>query len=354
MSTVNANDRLNRLFNEPNREDIKYFLATSIEEEVSLLYRFADDIRKKYVGDAVHLRGIIEFSNYCRRGCLYCGINCANPNVVRYRIPKEEIVSICKDAYKHGYKTVVLQSGEDSFYKIEDYLYIIREIKKAGDISITLACGEKEIEDYLLFFQAGADRYLLKHETSDPELYDRLNPGMSLENRIKCLKGLKRIGYQTGSGIMIGLPGQTLDSIADDILFFLEMDIDMIGCGPFIPHPETPLRDAPVGSEELTYRVLALNRIVTRDTLLPATTALSTINEKDGRTFALQRGANVVMPNLTPFQYRKLYEIYPNKKRIEVSSANFREELKNQIESIGRFISDSPGDRYFTKPNTTC
>ncbi len=344
------NHRLRRLYNEPNREDIIYFLETSQKDELNALYSFADQIRKQYVGDAVHLRAIIEFSNYCRCGCLYCGINRANTRVQRYRISREEIVSIAADAYKSGYRTVVLQSGEDPTYSIDDYIYIIRKIKKLGDIAITLACGEKEEEEYFYFYSAGADRYLLKHETSDPILYDRLNPGMSLENRIKCLKTLKRIGYQTGSGIMIGLPGQTIESIADDILFFLEMDIDMIGCGPFIPHPDTPLKDSPVGSEELTYRVLAINRIVTRNTLLPATTALSTINEHEGRKLALMRGANVVMPNVTPLKYRQLYEIYPNKKRIEVSSTDMIRDLETQFHQIGRYISHSPGDRYQEDP----
>jgi biotin synthase len=222
----------------------------------------------------------------------------------------EEIVAAAKAAYDKGFRTVVLQSGEDSFYTNEDYIFIIKQIKAFGDIAVTLAFGEKSEAEYRAYFEAGADRYLLKHETSDRELYHALNPGMSYENRIRCLKILKKIGFQVGSGIMIGLPGQSLESIADDILLFLELDLDMMGCGPFIPHPVTPLADARLGSVDLTYRVLALNRIVSCNAHLPVTTALLTLDE-GARELGLKRGANVIMPNLTPEKYRRLYDIYP-------------------------------------------
>ncbi len=337
------NQRLQQLFDGPTVDDILFYLETNQAEEVEALYSFADETREKYVGGSVHLRAIIEFSNYCRRGCCYCGINRTNKNIKRYRIPPKEIVGIARDAYFKGYKTVVLQSGEDPHYTLSDYLFIISEIKKTGNLAITLAFGEKNEEEYRAYFEAGADRFLLKHETSDPGLYKELNPGMSLENRINCLKTLKAIGFETGGGIMIGLPGQTLESIAKDLLLFKELDLDMIGCGPFIPHPETPLRDYPPGTAEMTYRVLALNRVIMRDINLPATTALSTVDETEGRRLALQRGANVVMPNFTPPKYRRYYDIYPNKKRIEVSNMDYRNELETMLSGMGRYVSRSAG-----------
>lgn len=337
--------RLTKLYTHPIKEDILHFLRTGNPEELKSLYYRADEIRKKYVGDGIHLRAIIEFSNYCRRGCIYCGINKNCRTITRYRIPPHEIIQIAADAVAKGYRTIVLQSGEDPNYTIEDYKTIISGIKSRGDVAITLACGEKTEEEYRIFFNAGAERYLLKHETSDRDLYHRLNPGMSYDNRIDCLKVLKKIGFQAGSGIMIGLPGQTYESIAEDILLFKELDIDMIGCGPFIAHPSTGLKENEMDREDITYRVLALNRIVTRSAHLPATTALSTINETDARKLALSRGANVIMPNETPQKYRQYYEIYPNKKRIEISNSDFRRDLHELAASLGRFISDSHGHR---------
>ncbi len=343
---MNIQQRLDRLYQEPGKEDILYFLNTPNQDELEALYQRADQVRKQYVGDALHLRSIIEFTNHCRRGCLYCGINKNCIDVTRYRIPKDEIVALAQDAYDKGYRTVVLQSGEDPHYTTEDYIYIIKGIKAVGDkdMAVTLAIGEKSEEEYRTYFKAGADRYLLKHETSDKELYEKLNPGMSFENRIDALKLLKQIGYQLGSGIMIGLPGQTLQSLAGDILLFKELDIDMIGCGPYIAHPDTPLQEnKDMDREDLTYRVLALNRIVTRNTHLPATTALSTINTVDARKLALTRGANVIMPNETPHKYRQYYEIYPNKKRIEISDTDFRKELQTLAASLNRHLADGPG-----------
>jgi len=347
VDTSNVSNRLKRLYLKPNKEDILFYLSTDDENQLEELYRFADDVRRAHVGDAIHLRAIIEFSNYCRRGCLYCGINKHNKGITRYRMAPEEIIATAREAYRKGYRTVVLQSGEDEGYSRDDYIRSIKGIKEINNMAVTLAVGEKNIEEYRAYRDAGADRFLLKHETSDPELYEKLNPGMSYKNRINCLKELKKMGFQVGSGIMLGLPGQTLRSIADDILLFLELDIDMIGCGPFISHPDTPLKqsDNDILGEDLSYRVLALNRIVTRDTHLPATTALSTVNEEDGRILALKRGANVVMPNMTPQNYRRFYEIYPNKKRIEVSSEDFRKELSNLAATLGRHISDTHGHR---------
>ncbi len=342
---MDIKQRLNQLFENPNKEDILYFLKTRQPDHIEALYRFADHVREQFVGDAVHLRAIIEFSNYCTQGCRYCGLNVANQKIKRYRMGPDEIVAAACNAYKLGYQTVVLQSGEDPYYSRKDYRLTIKAIKECGVPAITLSIGEKTRDDYRAYLKAGADRFLLKHETSDPTLFKALNPQRKVITRPKHLKSLKTVGFQIGGGIMIGLPAQTLASIANDILLFKELDLDMIGCGPFIPHPGTPMGRAESGREELTYRVLALNRIVTRDTHLPATTSLSTLNETDARRLALQRGANVIMPNLTPPEYRKHYVIYPNKNRIEVSTGAFRKELEALIVSLGRHISDTPGHR---------
>jgi len=340
---MNINERLNQLFENPNKEDILYFLKTRQREDVEALYRFADDVREQFAGDAVHLWASIEFSNRCKQKCLYCGINMTNKTVKRYRMEPDEIVAAAREAYQAGYKTVVLQSGEDPDYSRKDYRYIIREIKKCGVQAITLSIGEKTRDDYRAYYNAGADGFLLKHETSDSNLYDAFNPERDLKNRIRHLKSLETIGFRTGGGIMIGLPAQTPGSIADDILLFKKLDLDMIDCGPFIPHPDTPLGQAESGSEELTCRVLALNRIVTRDTHLPVTTSLSPLDETGARKLALQRGANVIMPNLTPLKYRLHYEIYPNKNRINIDPEDYRKELETLITSLGRHITGTPG-----------
>ena len=309
-TTTDVVRRLDRLSLKPEKQDILYFLETRDPEALELLYLCANEVRREQVGDVVHFRAIVEFSNFCRRGCLYCGLNRNNASLTRYRMTVEEIVYAARNAYDRGFQTVVLQSGEDPFYTTDDYVDIIKQIKAFGDIAVTLAFGEKSEDEYRAYYEAGADRYLLKHETSDPDLYHALNPGMSFENRIQCLKVLKKIGYQAGSGIMIGLPGQTLASIADDILLFSELNLDMIGCGPFIPHPATQLARVGAGSVDLSYRVLALNRIVSRDVHLPVTTALLTL-DKAAAKLGLMRGGNVIMPNLTPSHYRRLYDIYP-------------------------------------------
>ena len=340
-----ASKRLSRLFEHPDPADLLYFLASGDPEEIDALYAFADSVRRQFVGDDIHLRAIIEFSNHCIQGCLYCGLHQQNRELVRYRMEEEEILKTVSHAAESGYRTVVLQSGEDPWYTREVLVQLIAKIRKRTDMAITLALGERPSEEYETFFNAGADRYLLKHETADPELYARLNPGMRLSNRLNCLKELKRIGFQTGSGIMIGLPGQTLESIAEDIMLFYRMDMDMIGCGPYIPNPGCPAGMANDLREELSYRVLALNRIVTRNAHLPSTTALSTLNENDARKKALQRGANVIMPNVTPEAFRRHYQIYPSKRRIEVATGNFRIELEQLAREMDRRIGTSRGDR---------
>ena len=337
--------RLAALGVSPTRKDLVYFLSSRDETVAAALYREADRVRRQWVGDEIHLRAIIEFSNHCRRDCRYCGIRRGFPGVTRYRMTLREVVDAAAAAVAMGYRTVVLQSGEDVWFSADRIRRMVEEIKALGDIAVTLAVGERPAAEYRGFFEAGADRYLLKHETSDPRLYAELNPGMTLEDRIGCLRELKSIGFQAGSGIMIGLPGQTLESLAEDILLFRELDLDMIGCGPYIPVAGCPTGWSAGDREELSFRVLALNRLVTRDTHLPSTTALSTLNEDDARALALTRGANVIMPNLTPERFRRFYEIYPSKKRIEVDNRAFRTELEELAVRLGRSISLGRGDR---------
>lgn len=342
---MDAGERLQRLYHGPNRGDLIHFLATPDADEVGALVALADRVRHEHVGDAIHLRAIVEFSSFCRNDCLYCGLRRSNLGLERLRMPVEEIVAQCRRTEALGFRTVVLQSGEDPFYDRETIADLVRRVKAETGLAVTLAVGERDEDDYRAWFAAGADRYLLKHETSDRGLYERLDPGLSHERRIECLRALKHIGFQTGSGIMVGLPGQTLESVAGDILLFRDLDIDMIGCGPFIPHPATPLATAPAGSEELTYRVVALARIVTRDTHIPATTALAVTAGDAGRASALCRGANVVMPNITPQPWRGAYEIYPNKGRTEVFDPALLEQLRQTVSGLGRFIASDAGDR---------
>jgi biotin synthase len=337
--------RLQRLHRDPDREDLIHFLHSRDERECAQLYAQADRVRREHVGDGIHLRAIIEISNFCVNDCLYCGLRRSNNGLKRQRMPSGDIVLQCRRAARLGFRTVVLQSGDDPFYGRQMIVDIVRQIKSETGLAVTLALGERSEEEYRAYFAAGADRYLLKHETSDRKLYERLDPGLSYDDRIACLRTLKQIGYQTGSGIMVGLPGQTLESIADDILLFRELDIDMIGCGPFIPHPRTPLSKYSAGSVELTYRVVALSRIATRDTHIPATTALSVRSGGRALENALCRGANVVMPNITPQPYRRSYDIYPNKGRAEAFVPSVLERLQKMALKMGRFIAEDAGDR---------
>lgn len=323
-----------------NIEDIVNVLDSNCD---NYLFQQANNIRKKYCGDEIHLRAIIEFSNHCRCDCLYCGINRQNISLERYRMNPEEIIEYAKKAYEAGYKTMVLQSGEDPWYDRGKISYIIREIKKLGDIAITLSVGEREYDDYKQWKLDGADRFLLKHETADEELYNYLHPHSTFKNRIQCLKWLKELGYQTGSGFMIGIPGQTLNTIAKDILLLKELDVDMAGIGPFISHPETRLRNNPTGSTNLTLKTLAITRILLKRPHLPTTTSLEVTNVRD-RENAFYTGANVIMRKVQPFEYRRLYEIYPNPSIKEQSIENERKEIENYVKMMGRKISSDRGD----------
>ena len=311
-------------------EEIINALSTA---DFSPYFKKADQVRRETVGDAVHLRAIIEFSNYCYRNCTYCGLYCGNKNLKRYRMTPEEIVSCGKEAYAAGYKTLVLQSGEDKFFTKEIIGEITKELSAYGAI-VTLSCGERDAEEYGYWKECGAKRYLLKHECADERLYDRLHPGYKLEDRINCLKQIKKCGYETGSGFMVGLPDESAESLAKNIMLLDDLDCDMAGIGPFIPHPETPMKNHTAGSVELTQKAVALTRILRPHMNLPATTALG-VRDIDAYREAFSRGANVLMKKVTPGKYRALYEIYPTQVKIKEAKAEYLE-LCDFIKTIGR------------------
>jgi biotin synthase len=312
------------------------------EAVIEALFRQADQVRKECVGDAVHLRGLVEFSNYCRRDCLYCGLRRSNEKVVRYRMTIPEIFAAIREAGNLGLQTVVLQSGEDPHYTIEELCSLVRRIKSDVGFAVTLSIGERTYEDYKRLKEAGADRYLLRFETTDPLLFKKLKPDSIYEKRFRCLEWLKELGYQVGSGVMVGLPGQTMESLADDILKFKEIDLDMVGLGPYISHPNTPLQGSAGGSLDMVLRVTALTRIVTKNAHMPATTATGTI-DAEGRQKALQCGANVLMPNSTPRKYREHYLIYPDKICIDEEPHKCRFCVESMVIGLGRTISGDAG-----------
>ncbi len=328
--------------NEFSRKEIIDILKDDSQNE--WLFSQANDLRKKYVGDEVHLRGLIEFSNICKSNCKYCGLRCENKKVERYRLSKEKIIFLAQNAVELGYKTIVLQSGEDTYFTKYILCEIINEIKNL-DVALTLSIGERSFEDYKAFREAGADRYLIRIETTDKNLYTQMHPYMDFDNRIRCLKDLKNLGYEVGTGCLVGLPGQTIESLADDILFFKEIDADMIGIGPFISHPDTPLKDSENGNFTLALKVMALTRILLKNVNIPATTAMETLNP-NGRIIALQSGANVVMPNVTEQEYRPKYEIYPDKVCMNEAPSHCRKCIEAKIKSIGRYVSEAYGFRY--------
>ena len=307
------------------------------------LFSYADNVRKQYVGDRVHLRGLIEFSNICKCHCKYCGLRCENKTVERYRIMPDDIMLHAQRAVQMGYKTIVLQSGEDSYFTRDVMCKLIENIKTL-DVALTLSIGEKSYDDLKAYKQSGADRYLIRIETTDKNLYKKMHPYMDFEKRMQCLKDLKKLGYETGSGCLVGLPEQTVESLADDILFFKELDADMIGIGPFSPHPDTPLKDCAQGNFILALKVMAIVRIMLKNINIPATTAMETLNP-NGRLIALQSGANVVMPNVTSTEYRAKYEIYPDKICINDQPSKCRNCIETKIKSIGREIAKDYGFR---------
>ena len=307
------------------------------------IFALADKTRKDFVGDDIHLRALIEFSNFCKNQCFYCGLRCNNKNVERYRLSADEIIDSVDFAVEQGYKTVVLQSGEDAFFTRDIVCEIIEKIK-SFDVALTLSIGERSYEDYKAFKDAGADRYLMRIETTDKNLYEKMHPNMDFEKRVECIKNIKKLGYETGTGCLVGLPGQTIESLADDILFFKEVGADMVGIGPFLPHPNTPLNNDSAGDFWLALKVMALTRILLKDINIPATTAMETLHP-DGRLIALQSGANVVMPNITLQEHRKKYEIYPNKAGSFESPLQNRKMIEEKIQKIGRKVSITKGFR---------
>jgi biotin synthase len=364
--------------------DILAWLGVTDETGLEELWREADRTRHEGVGDEVHLRGLVEFSNHCARLCGYCGLRRDNRELGRYRMTTDEILGCARDAVRFGYGTVVLQSGEDFGTTAEWVAGVVRRIKSETPLAVTLSLGERREPELLLWRHAGADRYLLRFETSNERLYDRIHPPLPgvRSDRIALLRRLREIGYEVGSGVMVGIPGQSWDDLANDIEMFRHLDLDMIGVGPYIPHPKTPLGRAmaggetPAGSgkgrgpaessrpgeaepgqiallpaneqvpndEQTTLKAVALTRLVCPHSNIPSTTALATINRDYGRELGLMRGANIVMPNLTPPEYRIGYEIYPGKACVTETAEMCHGCLAGRIHSIGRSIGTGRGD----------
>lgn len=307
------------------------------QQDYTNLVALADQTREKYLGNEVHLRALIEFSNICRNNCLYCGIRCSNTNIKRYRLNEDEILKTTQSAVSLGFKTIVLQSGEDMYFDTLKLCHIIEQIKKY-DLALTLSIGERTLEDYKAFKNAGADRFLMRIETTDKNLYHKLHPNQSWEHRNKCLLQIKDLGYELGSGIMVGLPNQTIESIANDLLYLQQLKVDMAGIGPFIPHPQTPLAKEQGGTLDLSLKTMALMRLLLEDINIPATTAMEALSPK-GQILALKAGANVLMPNLTLPNCRKLYELYPNKE----NAVQTLEAIYQKLSSINRTVSNTHG-----------
>ena len=344
--------------------DIASWLRESDPARLAGLWQEADQTRQRFVGGQVHLRGLIELSNYCVRLCAYCGLRAENRSLHRYRMSEDEILQCAHQAVQYGYGTVVLQSGEDPGITADWMSRLIRRIKAETSLAVTLSLGERDEAELAEWRRAGADRYLLRFETSNRALYDRIHPPRPgvRSDRIALLGELRRLGYEVGSGVMIGIPGQTYDDLARDVELFAALDLDMIGVGPYLPHPQTPLagedgtsaargdattaarmKQAP--SDELTtYKMIALSRLACPRANIPSTTALATLNVQSGRELGLVRGANVIMPNLTPPRYRVHYEIYPNKACIRETADACRVCTEGRIRSLGRTTGVGRGD----------
>lgn len=326
--------------------ELKEILESHSPDVQRTLAAEADAVRREIYGDEVYVRGLIEFSNYCKNNCFYCGIRAGNEKAKRYRLLKEEILACCREGYDLGFRTFVLQSGEDAYYTDERICEIVSAIR-AGypDCAITLSIGEKSRESYEAYFEAGANRYLLRHETADEEHYRRLHPeSMSLENRKRCLYDLKEIGYQTGSGFMVGSPFQTTEGLIKDLRFLQELKPDMIGIGPYIHHADTPMAGYENGGFFDTLKLISVLRLMFPYALIPATTALGTIHPQ-GREMGLKAGANVVMPNLSPAGVRKLYTLYENKICTGEEAAQGRKDLEKRVHAAGYRLVTARGDR---------
>ena len=330
---------------ELTREEFLTLLSNRNTETDLYARRLARGVRQKIYGDQVYIRGLIEFTSYCRNDCYYCGLRRSNHAAQRYRLTEEDILSCCQQGYELGFRTFVLQGGEDGYFTGERLAGLVRHIKKQyPDCALTLSVGERTEEEYRAFWKAGADRYLLRHETADETHYRILHPEpLSLQHRKDCLRTLKKLGFQTGAGFMVGSPGQTAETLAEDFLFLKELDPEMVGIGPFISHKDTPFRSREDGTLEDTLFYLALVRLMLPRALLPATTALGTI-APDGRELGILSGANVVMPNLSPLSVRKKYMLYDGKISTGDEAAECVEQLRKRMETIGCRIVTDRGD----------
>lgn len=351
------------------RPEIEAWLKETRPEALAELYAAADQTRRAEVGDEVHLRGLIEISNRCDRQCLYCGLRAGNDTLTRYTMTRGEILACARQAQAYGYGTVVLQSGEDAGLDTDLISELIQTIKRETALAVTLSLGERAISELERWKAAGADRYLLRFETSNLELYAAIHPGPTSHQhpRVQHLRRLRELGYELGSGVMVGIPGQTYADLVNDLLLFKELELDMIGLGPWIAHAQTPLGRFPErflvepeeqvpASEDMVYKLIALTRLACPGSNIPATTALATINARDGRELGLQRGANIVMPIMTPVQYRRLYEIYPDKACADESSEDCRRCLTGRILRLGRTLGSGRGDsrRSITTKRLAC
>ncbi|MEO3945449.1 [FeFe] hydrogenase H-cluster radical SAM maturase HydE [Gorillibacterium sp. CAU 1737] len=330
--------------NHLTHDEIVELLGNLTPEGKKELFRMADETRQRHYGKAVFMRGLVEFSNICKQDCLYCGLRRSNPSADRYRLTDDEILSCIEEGHELGYRSFVLQSGEDFRYTDASLAAIIRRIKsRYPEVAITLSVGERSEACYQAWFEAGADRYLLRHETASRELYETLHPGMSYDNRVQCLTTLKRIGYQVGAGFMVGLPGQTARHLADDLLFLHDLQPEMIGIGPFIPHSATPLAHESGGTVDQSLVMIALARLFIPDAMLPATTAMGTLDPV-GREKALRAGANVVMPILSPLAVREKYALYENKICTGDEASHCRHCIEMRIVASGYQIDLGRGD----------
>jgi biotin synthase len=325
--------------------EYEYLIENRTPESADRLRELAVRVRREHYGNAVYIRGLIEISNICKNDCIYCGIRCSNRDCERYRLTREQILSCCDEGYALGFRTFVMQGGEDPHFDDDLLCDIVRSIKgKYPDCAVTLSMGERSRESYEKLYAAGADRYLLHHETADAEHYSKLHPSnMSFENRMRCLRDLRDIGFQTGCGFMVGSPYQTYTHIARDLKFIEEFKPQMCGIGPFIPHKATPFASFAAGTVELTCYLLSIIRLIHPTILLPATTALGSIKE-GGREKGILSGANVVMPNLSPMDNRKKYELYNNKLYSSAESAQAKAELEERIKNIGYEVVCHRGD----------
>ncbi len=347
VSVTEAEKRIDeiRQKREIDLETLEFLLATEDKGTVTYLRDSARKAADEVYGSQVFIRGLVEFTNYCKNDCKYCGIRRSNGRAERYRLTEEEILSCCENGYGLGFRTFVLQGGEDPYFTDEKICHLLKRIKeKYPDCALTLSIGEKSRQSYQAYFDAGADRYLLRHETADEKHYSSLHPPeLSLQNRIRCLYDLKEIGYQTGCGFMVGSPGQTTESIYKDLQFIRQFLPHMVGIGPFIPQKDTPYGKEPAGSLQMTLKLLSIIRLIHPHVLLPSTTALGTIHP-EGRELGILAGANVVMPNLSPVTVRKKYALYDNKICTGDEAAECRQCMEKRMEAVGYHIVTARGD----------